>query len=120
MLRFLQSIFMNEISRDTTYSKIDQMPPFNMTLIFTNEQGFASFRRLLGVVFVNNGTVYSIQDMFTERTMTYMALDYTELMPLTLSSPVSVGSAECNQGSRSCKQQNLLARTRPKPLPDPD
>jgi hypothetical protein len=86
MLRFLQSIFMNEISRDTTYSKIDQMPPFNMTLIFNNEQGFASFRRLLGVGFVNNGTVYSIQDMFTERTMTYMALDYTELMPLTLSS----------------------------------
>lgn len=86
MLRFLQSVLMNEVSQDTTYSKIDQLPPFNMTLLFCNEQGFVSFRRLLGVVFLKNGTVYSIQDQYSERTMTYMALDYTELMPLTLSS----------------------------------
>jgi hypothetical protein len=75
---------MNQISQDTTYNKIDQMPPFNLTLIFNNEQGFASFRHLLGVVFYSNGTVYSVNDMFTERTMGYMALDYTELLPLTL------------------------------------
>ena len=53
---------------------------------FSNEQGFASYQRLLGVVFVDDGTVYSVHDQFTERSLLFLAEDFTELMPLTLSS----------------------------------
>ncbi len=73
---------------------MDQLPPFNLTLLFSNEQGYASYQRLLGMVFVDDGTVYSIHDQFTERSLVYLAEDFTELTPLTLSSlyqPKDVG-----------------------------
>jgi hypothetical protein len=38
------------------------------------------------VTFTDDGSVYSIQDMFSERTLVFLAEDFTELMPLTLSS----------------------------------
>ncbi len=38
------------------------------------------------MVFVDDGTVYSINDLFTERSLVFLAEDFTELMPLTLSS----------------------------------
>ncbi len=38
------------------------------------------------MVFVDDGTVYSVNDMFTERSLVFLAEDFTELMPLTLSS----------------------------------
>ena len=84
MMRFLQSLNISDGSKDTFYTKLDQLPPFNMTLLFTNEKGYASQRKLVGVKFVTDGVVYSIQDMLVERTFSYMALDFTPLMPLKL------------------------------------
>jgi hypothetical protein len=86
-LRFLQQVTINEdLTKDEFYSKTDQIPPLNMTLFFSNEQGFASFRRLLGVELVTDGVVHSIQDMLSEQSITYYAADLTPLMPLTMSS----------------------------------
>ena len=73
-------------AKTRTYKHVDQLPPFNLSLLFTNELGFASYQRILGVDFVDDGVVNSIQDMFTERTLVFLAEDFTELMPLTLSS----------------------------------
>ncbi len=73
-------------SRPNSGKHIDQLPPFNLTLLFSNELGYASYQRLLGVSFVDDGAVYSIQDLFSERTLVFLAEDFTELMPLTLSS----------------------------------
>ena len=38
------------------------------------------------MVFVDDGTVYSVHDQFTERSLLFLAEDFTELTPLTLSS----------------------------------
>jgi hypothetical protein len=38
------------------------------------------------VAFVVDGFVYSIQGQFSERTLVFLAEEFTELMPLTLSS----------------------------------
>lgn len=84
LMSFLQSIMITDGSKDTFFSKVDQLPPFNITMIFTNEAGFASQRRLLGVKFVTDGVVYSIQDMLVEQTLSWMALDFTPLIPFTL------------------------------------
>ncbi len=84
LFSFLQSIMLVDGSKDTTFTKVDQLPPFNITLIFTNELGYASQRKLLGVKFVTDGVVYSIQDMLVEQTLSWMALDFTPLVPLTL------------------------------------
>lgn len=86
LMSFLQSIMMNDKSKDTFFNKVDQLPPFNITMIFTNEAGYASERRLLGVKFVTDGVVYSIQDMLVEQTLSWMATDFTPLVPLTLTS----------------------------------
>jgi hypothetical protein len=84
LFEFLQGIMMTDGSKDSTFTKIDQLPPFNITMIFTNEAGYASQRRLLGVKFITEGVVYSIQDMLVEQTLSWMALDYTPLIPLDL------------------------------------
>lgn len=83
LLEFLQSVMQIDGSKDSTYTKVDQLPPFNITMMFTNEQGYASKRTLLGVKFVTDGVVYSIQDMMVEQTLSWMALDFTPLVPIT-------------------------------------
>lgn len=81
---FLQSVNVTDGSKDTSFTKVDQLPSFNITMLFTNESGFVSYRNLLGVKFVTDGTVYSIQDMMTEQTLSYMALDFTPLLPANI------------------------------------
>lgn len=83
MYRFLSGrVDPRDASKDSFFLKADQLPPFNMTLMFCDEYGHASYRRLLGVDVVTDGTVYSVNDMMTEQTITYMASDFTPLMPL--------------------------------------
>jgi hypothetical protein len=82
MYRFLYSAGPSALdrSRDSWYKKPDQLPPYNMTLLFADEYGNHSFMRLLGVDMVNDGTVYSINDMYSEQTISYMAADFTPLL----------------------------------------
>jgi intein/homing endonuclease len=58
---------------------IDEMPPFDITITFANEYGQRSTMSILGVTIVDEGQVMSIEDMMTENTMSYMAMDI-ELM----------------------------------------
>jgi hypothetical protein len=83
LYRFLYNAALSSTdnSKDSWYRKPDQLPPFNLTLIFEDEYGHQSFRRLLGVDLVNDGTVYSINDLYSEQTISYMAADFTPLMP---------------------------------------
>ena len=83
------SPLLSDLSKDTQYFKFDQLPPFNLTLLFNDEYGYASYQRLLGVRFVSDGVVYGSQDMYTEQTLTYLASDFTPLLPLGLSSFLS-------------------------------
>ena len=77
LFRFLQAVLPQDFSSDSTYVKVDQLPPFNVTILFADEYGNASYRRLLGLEFVTDGTVYSIQDLLTEQTLSTMASDFT-------------------------------------------
>lgn len=54
---------------------IDEMPPFDITITFSNEYGQQSTMSILGVTIVDEGQVMSIEDMLTENTMSYMAMD---------------------------------------------
>ena len=90
MYRFLyDAMATQDLSKDSFYLKPDQLPPFDMTLMFADEYGNASSRRLLGVDCVTDGTVYSINDLFTEQTISYMAADFTPLMPLNRTSLIA-------------------------------
>lgn len=90
---FLQPSNVTDGSKDTFFTKIDQLPPFNITMIFSNEYGYVSQRRLLGVKFVTDGTIYSIQDMMTEQALSWMALDFTPLLPFSMDNLYSASNA---------------------------
>jgi hypothetical protein len=95
LYRFLQPGLMADVSKDTVYNKLDQLPPFNFTLLFTNEMGYISTQSLYGVEFVTDGNVASVQDILLEQTLTYFATDMSPLVPLnfnTLFSPSTTQS----------------------------
>ena len=98
MYRFLYDAMVSQdLSKDSFYLKPDQLPPFDMTLLFSDEYGNASHRRLLGVDCATDGTVYSINDLFTEQTISYYAADFTPLLPMnrtTLMAPASNTAAD--------------------------
>lgn len=58
-----------------SYSVMDEMPPFDITISFMNEYGNYSTLVIKGVIIVDEGQVMSIEDMITENTMSYMAHD---------------------------------------------
>lgn len=65
---------------DTT-ALIDQLPPLDMTIIASNEYGQTSYMNLWGVDFLNDGGTFSIEDLFTETVVNYMARDIDLLRP---------------------------------------
>jgi len=52
---------------------IDQMPPFDAVITASNEAGLSAVQLISNIVFSNWGTTYSVDDMYTESTYTYMA-----------------------------------------------
>jgi len=53
----------------------DQLPPLDMSLVFANEYGSISHMGLYGVEFMQEGTTFSIEDIFTENVVQYVARD---------------------------------------------
>ncbi len=59
-----------------TTQLMDQLPPLDISISFANEYGNMSWMAILGVEFVNEGQVMSIEDLFIEGTAQYIARDY--------------------------------------------
>lgn len=53
----------------------DQIPPLDLTLIFANEYGAISTMGLYGVEFFQEGGTFSIEDIYSESTISYVARD---------------------------------------------
>ncbi len=58
-----------------TSALLDQIPPFDITIAFANELGQVSRMAIYGVEFVNEGQTMSIEDIFLENTVQYVARD---------------------------------------------
>lgn len=103
LITFLQNVMVQDSSKDSQVTKVDQLPPFNITMVFANEMGASSCRTISGVEFLNDGTVYSVQDLLTERTISWMAYDFTPLMPYN-----STSSATNNNGSATTAESTPI------------
>lgn len=57
------------------YAKTDEMPPFDINITFMNEYGNSSTLNLYGIYILTEGQTMSIEDMITENTMQYIAMD---------------------------------------------
>jgi len=53
----------------------DEIPPFDMMLMFSNEYGFNSIIRLYGIEIVDEGATFSINDIYSENVMQFIAKD---------------------------------------------
>jgi hypothetical protein len=58
----------------------DQLPPFSIVLTAANEKGAMATQIVHGITLVNYGTTYSIDDLYTEVTYTYVATDVIPLI----------------------------------------
>ena len=54
----------------------DQLPPLDISISFANEYGNVSWMAIYGVEFTNEGLVMSIEDIFLEGTVQYVARDW--------------------------------------------
>lgn len=66
----------------TRFGLSDEMPPFDITISFQNELGQEALMAIYGIILVDEGQVMSIEDMITEQTMTYQALDIELMRPV--------------------------------------
>ena len=69
--------FMNDFDavNGTTSVLVDQLPPMDISISFANEYGSMSKMSILGVEFVDDGQVMSIEDIITENTISFVARD---------------------------------------------
>lgn len=64
-----------EINEMKKRMKTDEMPPFDINITFLNEYGSSATLNLYGVHILTEGQTMSIEDMMTENTMQYIAMD---------------------------------------------
>jgi hypothetical protein len=64
-----------------TSAFVDQLPPFTVVITASNELGGIARQIVSGITLVNYGVTYSIDDIYTETTYTYVATDATALLP---------------------------------------
>lgn len=57
------------------YAKTDEMPPFDINISFMNEYGNSATLNIYGVHIMSEGQTMSVEDMITENTMQYIAMD---------------------------------------------
>lgn len=65
-----------DMHNSTSTAIIDQIPPFDITVAFANELGQVSRMAIYGVEIVNEGQTMSIEDMFMENVVQFVAQDY--------------------------------------------
>lgn len=61
--------------------KTDEIPPFDITISFMNEFGQSAKLVLFDVYVVSEGQTMSIEDMITENTMQFIAMDIELMKP---------------------------------------
>lgn len=65
----------DEIKEMKSNMKTDELPPFDINITFMNEYGRSSTLNIYGVHILTEGQTMSIEDMITENTMQYIAMD---------------------------------------------
>ena len=73
----LYEFFNKKLENQHRYSSpiTDGIPPFDIMLMFSNEYGKNSILRLYGVEITDEGGTYSINDVFSENVMQFIAKD---------------------------------------------
>jgi hypothetical protein len=82
------------------YPLADMLPPFDMVLTFASEYGSFGRMKILGMVIVDEGGTFSIENLINEQEFTYMAtgiIPLTEFIPEQIASPGVITPWTVNQ-----------------------
>jgi hypothetical protein len=60
---------------------VDQIPPFDVSLVGANEYGALALKKIIGVELLNEGSGYSIDDIVAEEQFTFVARHITPWIP---------------------------------------
>lgn len=71
----------NDGHQGANINKSDELPPFDITVNFLNEYGQSSQLVIYGVYLMSEGQTMSIEDMITENTMEFVAMDIDTMVP---------------------------------------
>lgn len=63
----------------STSDSVHQLPPFSIVITASNETGAAGIQIIHGITITNYGTTYSVDDLYTETSFTYIATDVSPL-----------------------------------------
>jgi endonuclease YncB( thermonuclease family) len=100
---------------------IDQIPPFTIVITMGNERGQYGVQFIKGVSIVNYGTTYSINDLYTEQTYSYIATEISPLLSTSLSTARSIlvdNLLDTNDFFNSVSDIDIPGRRRPTAAPD--
>jgi len=90
------------ITEEDYHFLADELPPFDITITFANEYGKMAKLAIYGVRLVNEGQVMSINDIYTENTYQYVALDIDYLSDQTTNTSGAIYSPlKANESSTS-------------------
>lgn len=92
---------LKKVTRYESYGKIkpDELPPFDIVISFANEYGQAASKVIYGAIIVDDGMTLSIEDIFTENQMTYIARDIQHMKDTNTGGPITLSDAYKFRGS---------------------
>lgn len=99
---------MGKFQETPAHFLMDELPPFNITISAANEYGCSARLALYGVRIVNEGQVIATNDVYTENTYQFVALDLDYLSDMS--------GHKSTDGAKSDIQQ-LRTKIPPAPLP---
>jgi hypothetical protein len=81
---------LKEVTAYQRYGKMkpDELPPFDIVVSFANEYGQSASKVIYGAVIVDDGMTLSIEDIFTENQMTYIARDIEHMKDTDTGGPI--------------------------------
>jgi len=90
----------------------DQLPPLDISIRFANEYGNLSWMGIFGVDFMNEGMVLSIEDLFLEGTIQYIARDIDLIRNVANREMTRTHGVGTNLTGSMLLQRDLNQRTR--------
>lgn len=89
---------------------VDQIPKFNMLINASNEYGHTANTVLLGIHISNFGTTFSVDDMYTESTYTYVADHFYPFVEDPVAMNRLLSSFDIEESASSLVKEKQLAR----------
>jgi hypothetical protein len=94
-----------------TSTMSDQLPPLDISLLFANEYGALSIMTIYGLEFFQEGSTFSVHDLYSENVMQWVARDI-DLMRVLSESRLNLDSLKDTQmGDRLTASQLLTEET---------